>query len=51
MQIFGKGNFAELTEHIRKCPAVSAIFLSIEMLNGQQWSYLQKVWNIPVYDR
>lgn len=51
MQIFGKGNFAELTEQIQQCPAVSAIFLSIEMLNGVQWSYLQKVWNIPVYDR
>lgn len=51
MQIFGKGNFEELTEQIRKCPAVSAIFLSIDMLNGQQWSYLQNIWNIPVYDR
>ncbi|GAB1603487.1 putative GTP-binding protein 6, partial [Argonauta hians] len=49
--VFGKGNFASLTSEIHHCPAVTAIFLSLNMLTTMQWTYLQQVWGIPVYDR
>ncbi|XP_014772769.1 putative GTP-binding protein 6 [Octopus bimaculoides] len=49
--VFGKGNFAALTSEIHNCPAVTAIFISLNMLNTLQWTYLQNVWKIPVYDR
>ncbi|ELU17319.1 hypothetical protein CAPTEDRAFT_93416, partial [Capitella teleta] len=49
--VFGKGAFEEIHRDIRRCQNTTAVFLTLDMLNGLQLSVIQKEWGLPVYDR
>ena len=49
--LYGKGNFAEISERIRRARAVTAVFVSVDMLTSVQLATMQKKWKVPVYDR
>ncbi|XP_064601076.1 putative GTP-binding protein 6 [Liolophura sinensis] len=49
--IFGRGMLDELTADVRSRMDISAVFISMNMVTGEQLSTLQKLWGIPVYDR
>ncbi|XP_002735823.1 putative GTP-binding protein 6 [Saccoglossus kowalevskii] len=49
--VFGKGNFAMLTNLIKSMSSVTAVFMSVEMLTGLQHKLLEEAWGVHVYDR
>ncbi|XP_070565602.1 putative GTP-binding protein 6 [Ptychodera flava] len=49
--VFGKGNFASLTEQIKSRPDVTAVFMSVEMLTGLRHKMLEDTWGVKVFDR
>uniref|UniRef100_A0A1B6H4T3 Hflx-type G domain-containing protein n=1 Tax=Cuerna arida TaxID=1464854 RepID=A0A1B6H4T3_9HEMI len=50
-KIFGKGNLEILTELVTKNKAITAVFISLNMLSPQQHRALEEAFNVPVYDR
>lgn len=49
--LYGKGNFAEITQRIKRARAITAVFVSIDMLSSVQLATMQRKWKVPVYDR
>lgn len=49
--MFGRGMLDELTANVKSRKDISAVFISINMVTGEQLSTLQKLWGLPVYDR
>ncbi|KAI0237528.1 putative GTP-binding protein 6 [Lamellibrachia satsuma] len=49
--LYGKGNFAEITERIKGTRALTAVFVSMDMLSSVQLATMQQKWKVPVYDR
>ncbi|XP_046892920.1 putative GTP-binding protein 6 [Hypomesus transpacificus] len=50
-RIFGKGNFEILTEHIRRTPGVTAVFVNVERLSPVSERDLEEAWGVKVLDR
>jgi len=50
-RVFGKGKFDDLKEQIRKDIKISAVFVSINILNGVQKKELESEFRVPIFDR
>ena len=49
--VFGKGNFHDIGQKIRRNRDVTAAVLGLNMLNSVQLASLQDEWGVPIYDR
>ena len=51
-ELFGAGNFESLKQSIKsQRQSISAVFVSIDVLNSAQLQTLQNAFGVPVYDR
>lgn len=50
-QVFGKGNFRDLTEKIRGCQDITSVFLNVERMTPQTQKELETAWGLRVFDR
>ncbi|XP_038612950.1 putative GTP-binding protein 6 isoform X1 [Tachyglossus aculeatus] len=49
--LFGKGNFALLTEKIKGCPQITSVFLNVERITPLTKKELESAWGVEVFDR
>ncbi|XP_039770107.1 putative GTP-binding protein 6, partial [Ornithorhynchus anatinus] len=49
--VFGKGNFALLTEKIKSCPQITSVFLNVERMTPVTKRELEAAWGVEVFDR
>ncbi|XP_006903055.1 PREDICTED: putative GTP-binding protein 6 [Elephantulus edwardii] len=49
--LFGRGNLDLLTERIRGCPEVTAVFLNVEKMGPLTKKALEATWGVQVFDR
>ncbi|KAL4656868.1 putative GTP-binding protein 6 isoform X1 [Arapaima gigas] len=49
--VFGKGNFNILTDHIKRMPQITAVFVNVERLSPVSERELEEAWGVKVLDR
>ncbi|XP_054283926.1 putative GTP-binding protein 6 [Macrosteles quadrilineatus] len=50
-KMFGKGNLNMLTDLVKENKTITAVFVSVNMLNPLQQELLEKEFGVPVFDR